>query len=65
MTFRGNIVYLRPCSVICANDTTRAQINNIPSKSHVIPLLVLPMLYIFLVISSLVMSLSVLGILCS
>ena len=38
MTFFGNIVYLRPCSVICANDTTRAQINNIPSKSHVIPL---------------------------
>ena len=27
-----------------ANDTTRAQINNIPSKSHVIPLLILPML---------------------
>ena len=37
MTFFGNIVYLRPCSVICG--TTRAQINNIPSKSHVIPLL--------------------------
>ena len=47
MTFFGNIVYLSPCSVICvprcarpANDTTRAQINNIPSKSHVIPLLI-------------------------
>ena len=39
MTFWGNIVYLCSCSVICANDTTRAQINNIPSKSHVIPLL--------------------------
>ena len=26
-------------SVICANDTTRAQMNDIPSKSHVIPLL--------------------------
>ena len=24
-----------------ANDTTRAQINNIPSKSHVIPLLIM------------------------
>ena len=36
MTFFGNIVYLRPCSVICgpsaARDTTRAQINNIPEK---------------------------------
>ena len=42
MTFFGNIVYLRLCSVIrarAANDTTRAQINNIPAKSHVIPLL--------------------------
>ena len=46
MTFLGNIVYFRPCSVICvprcaraANDITRAQINNIPSKSHAIPLL--------------------------
>ena len=45
MTFWGNIVYLCPCSVFAAlalrartaNDTTRAQINNIPSKSHVIP----------------------------
>ena len=44
MTFPGNIVYLHHCSVICVprcaraeNDTTRAQINNIPSKSHVIP----------------------------
>ena len=35
MTFLGNIVYLRPCSVLW---TTRAQINNIPEKSHVIPL---------------------------
>ena len=44
MTFWGNIVYLRPRSVICipararsaraANDTTREQINNIPEKSH-------------------------------
>ena len=43
MTFFGNIVYLRHRSVICsaraANDTTRAQINNIPEKSHVIPLI--------------------------
>ena len=37
MTFFGNIVFLRPCSVICG--PTRAQINNIPEKSHVIPLL--------------------------
>ena len=50
MTFLGNIVYLRPqifarkyCSFAAlalraraANDTTRAQINNIPKKSHVI-----------------------------
>ena len=40
MTFFGNIVYLRPRSVICGpravNDTTWAQINNIPEKSHVI-----------------------------
>ena len=45
MTFLGNIVYLGPRSVIfaalarsarAANDTTRAQINNIPEKSHVI-----------------------------
>ena len=43
MNFSGNIVYLRPCSVICcpsaardANDTTRAQINNILEKSHFI-----------------------------
>ena len=47
MTFFGNIVYLRPRSVICGprashettrdcTDTTRAQINNIPEKSHVI-----------------------------
>jgi len=28
-----------------ANDTTRAQINNIPSKSHVIPLLLLSLLF--------------------
>ena len=49
MTFFGNIFYLRPCSVICgprasrsaANNTTRpAQINNIPSESHVIPLFI-------------------------
>ena len=48
MTFFGNIVYLRPCSVICgprasaraANDTTRAQINNIPEKSHVIIIII-------------------------
>ena len=47
MTFFGNIVYLLPCSVFAAlalraraaNDTTRAQINNIPSKSHFIVLL--------------------------
>ena len=42
MTFFGNIVYLRPCSVICGpstNATMQAQINNIPSKSHVILLL--------------------------
>ena len=38
MTFFGNIVYLRR-SARAANDTTRAQINNIPAKSHVIPLL--------------------------
>ena len=40
MTFFGNIVYLRPRSVICANDTTRAQINNIPEKSHVIIIII-------------------------
>ena len=44
MTFLGNIVYLRPRSVICgpraANDTTRAQINNIPEKSHVIIIII-------------------------
>ena len=46
MTFFGNIVYLRLSSVICvprgaraANDTKRAQINNIPEKSHAISLL--------------------------
>ena len=44
MTFFGNIVYLRPRSATCgpraraANDTTRAQINNISEKNHVIPL---------------------------
>ena len=31
----------RARSARAANDTTRAQINNIPSKSHVIPLLLL------------------------
>ena len=41
MTFFGNIVYLRPRRARAANDTTRAQINNIPEKSHVIPLLTL------------------------
>jgi len=42
----GNIVNLHPCSVTwiaryarAANDTTRVQINNIPFKSHFIPLL--------------------------
>ena len=43
MTFCGNIVYLRPRSVICgpsANDTTKAQINNIPEKSHVIIIII-------------------------
>ena len=44
MTFSGNIVYLCPRSVICvrsgANDTTRAQINNIPEKSHVIIIII-------------------------
>ena len=50
MTFFGNIVYLRPRSVInfaararsarAANDTTRAQINNIPEKSHVIIIII-------------------------
>ena len=39
MTFFRNIVYLRPCSVIC-NNTTRAQINNIPEKSHVIIIII-------------------------
>ena len=34
MSFWRNIAYLRRRSVICANDTTRAQINNIPEKSH-------------------------------
>ena len=37
MTFFGNIVYLRPRS---ANDTTRAKINNIPEKSHVIIIII-------------------------
>ena len=42
MTFFGNIVYLRPRSVICgpSDDTTRAQINNIPEKSHVIIIII-------------------------
>ena len=46
MTFWWNIVYLRPRSVICglraraANDTTRAQINNIPEKSYVIIIII-------------------------
>ena len=48
MTFFGNIVYLRPRSVFAArarsaraaNDTTRAQINNIPEKSHVIIIII-------------------------
>ena len=31
-----------------ANDTTRAQINNIPSKIHVIPLLLLLLLLLLL-----------------
>jgi len=39
MTFFGNIVYLRPSSVI-ANDTTSAQTNNIPEKSHVIIIII-------------------------
>ena len=46
-TFWGDIVYLRPRSVICgpsaardANDTTREQINNIPSKSHFIIIII-------------------------
>ena len=45
MIFLGNIVYLRPCSVIygsCASCSRRqwlyaAQINNIPEKSHLFP----------------------------
>ena len=48
MTFFGNIVI---CALVvsfaalalgarAANDTTRAQINNIPEKSHVVPLLI-------------------------
>ena len=47
MTFFGNIVYLRPLSVICgpsaardANDTRKAQINNIPEKSHSIIIII-------------------------
>ena len=43
MTFFGNVVYLRPRSVIrarAANDTTRAQINNNPEKSHVIIIII-------------------------
>ena len=44
MTFLRNIVYLRPRSSFAArarsaraaNDTARAQINNIPEKSHFI-----------------------------
>ena len=47
MTFCGNIVCLRPRSVICgpsaardANDTTRTQINNIPEKSHFIIIII-------------------------
>ena len=43
MTFFGNIVYLRrPCVMrpSRANDTTRAQINNIPEKSHVIIIII-------------------------
>ena len=32
MTFFRNIVYLLPCSVICANDTTRAQITIFSQK---------------------------------
>ena len=40
MTFFGNIVYLRPRSVMITNDTTRAQINNIPEKSHVIIIII-------------------------
>ena len=47
MTFCGNIVCLRPRSVICgpsaardANDTIRAQINNIPEKSHFIIIII-------------------------
>ena len=39
MTFFGNIVYLRR-SARAANDTTRAQINNIPEKSHVIIIII-------------------------
>ena len=49
MTFFGNIVYLRPRvvsfaararSARAANDTTRAQINNIPEKSYVIIIII-------------------------
>ena len=49
VTFFGNIVYLRPCSVICVpccpratSDTMRTQINNIPEKSLIITLLSSP-----------------------
>ena len=43
MTFFGNIVSFATLALRArgANDTTRAQINNIPEKSHVIPLLTL------------------------
>ena len=38
------MVYLRPLSIICgaraANDTTRAQIDNIPQKSHFIIIII-------------------------
>ena len=39
MTFRGNIVYLRPSSDT-TNDTTRAQINNILETNHFIIIIV-------------------------
>ena len=40
MTFFGNIVYLRPRRARAANDTTRAQINDIPEKSHAIIIII-------------------------
>ena len=40
MTSFGNIVQLRPCIAIYANDTTRERINNIPEKSHIIIIII-------------------------